>query len=244
MARTSSRRRSAPASVLGPRQLLRYWWNQLTSMRTALVLLFCLAVAAIPGSMVPQRSIDPVEVEQFIGETPRLGEFYDRIGMFEVFSSPWFSAIYLLLFISLIGCIVPRVLTYVRALRAEPVRTPARLTRLPHHRVATGPAGEDDEEVVARSAAWLRGRRYRVAVRGTTVSAERGHLREAGNLVFHLSLVFLLLGVAFGTLYGYRGGAIVVVGQGFSNVVTQYDDLTSGPRFTPDDLSPFQVNVD
>src|SRR5699024_7324537 len=142
------------------------------------------------------------------------------------------------------GFIVRLVVTNVRARRAEPVRTPARLARLPQHRVATGPAGEDAEVVVARSAAWLRGRRYRVAVRGTTVSAERGHLREAGNLVFHLSLVFLLLGVAFGTLYGYRGGAIVVVGQGFSNVVTQYDDLTSGPRFTPDDLSPFQVNVD
>lgn len=244
MARNLGKRRNAPAPSLKPRQLARYWWNQLTSMRTALVLLFCLAVAAIPGSVVPQRSIDPVQVEQFIGENPRLGEFYERIGMFEVFSSPWFSAIYLLLFVSLIGCIVPRVLTYARAMRAEPVRTPARLTRLPNHRVGAAGAGEDADEVVARSADWLRRRRYRVAVRGTTVSAERGYLREAGNLVFHLSLVFLLVGVALGTLYGYRGTSIVVVGQGFSNVVTQYDDLSSGPRFTPGDLSPFQVKVD
>lgn len=36
---------------------LRWAWAQLTSMRTALFLLFLLALAAIPGSMVPQRSV-------------------------------------------------------------------------------------------------------------------------------------------------------------------------------------------
>lgn len=34
--------------------------------------------------------------------------------MFNVYTSPWFSAVYLLLFISLIGCIVPRVTLYAR----------------------------------------------------------------------------------------------------------------------------------
>src|SRR5216683_479735 len=37
----------------------RWGWRQLTSMRTALVLLFLLAVASVPGSLLPQQGIDP-----------------------------------------------------------------------------------------------------------------------------------------------------------------------------------------
>jgi cytochrome c biogenesis protein len=65
-------------------------------MRTALILLFALALAAIPGSLVPQRRISPVRVSDFINEHPRLGPIYDRVGLFSVYTSPWFSAIYLL----------------------------------------------------------------------------------------------------------------------------------------------------
>lgn len=38
----------------------RWAWRQLTSMRTALVLLLLLAVAAIPGSLVPQQGVSTV----------------------------------------------------------------------------------------------------------------------------------------------------------------------------------------
>ena len=69
---------------LGWRGGLRYLWTQLTSMRTALILLFALALAAIPGSLVPQRRISPVRVSDFINEHPRLGPIYDRIGLFGV----------------------------------------------------------------------------------------------------------------------------------------------------------------
>ena len=41
------------------RELLRWVWRQLTSMRTALILLLLLALAAIPGSVIPQRASTP-----------------------------------------------------------------------------------------------------------------------------------------------------------------------------------------
>jgi cytochrome c biogenesis protein len=77
-------------------------------MRIALILLLLLAVAAIPGSLFPQRSQNPIQVKQFFIDNPQTAIWLDRFSMFEVFSSPWFSAIYLLLFISLIGCVLPR----------------------------------------------------------------------------------------------------------------------------------------
>src|SRR6266487_1595780 len=88
--------------------LARRSWRQLTSMRTALILLFLLAVAAVPGSVLPQRNVSAEKVTAWFGTHPRLAPLLDRLGGFDVFASPWFSAIYLLLFVSLVGCLVPR----------------------------------------------------------------------------------------------------------------------------------------
>ena len=227
---------------LGWRGGLRFLWAQLTSMRTALVLLFALALAAVPGSLIPQRKVSAIRVSDFIAQHPTLGPIYDRLGLFHVFTAPWFSAIYLLLFVSLVGCIVPRVGVYARALRAQPPRTPRHFGRLPAYARAEV-ADLDAEAVLVRADALLRRRRYRVRVEAGSVAAERGYLREAGNLVFHVSLLVLLLGVAIGALWGWRGTSVVIVGQGFSNTVTQYDDLSAGAEFSDADLKPFNVAV-
>ena len=92
---------------LGPLGLLRFAWRQLTSMRTALFLLLLLAVAALPGSIFPQRSIDAVRTADWIARHETAGPWLDRLGFFEVYASPWFAAIYLLLFVSLVGCVLP-----------------------------------------------------------------------------------------------------------------------------------------
>ncbi|RYZ25550.1 MAG: cytochrome c biogenesis protein ResB, partial [Propionibacteriaceae bacterium] len=238
--------RASDLPRLGWRGSLRFVWAQLTSMRTALVLLFALAVAAIPGSLIPQRKISPVRVSDFVAAHPTLGPVYDKLGLFAVYSSPWFSAVYLLLFVSLVGCIVPRLRVYARALRAQPPKTPRNLRRLPAYasaELAEGATAQAGPDVLARAATELRRQHYRVRVQEGSVAAERGYLREAGNLVFHVSLLFLLLGVAIGALWGYRGSSVVVVGQGFSNSITQYDDLSAGAWFRASSLHPFNVMV-
>ena len=224
---------------LGPRAALRFGWAQLTSMRTALVLLFALAVGAIPGSLVPQRDASPIGVSDFMDRHPVLGPVYERLGLFNVYTSPWFAAIYLLLFLSLVGCVIPRAAVYARALRAAPPRTPRHLSRLPAYAVAR----VADPAVLERAAETLRAQRYRVSSDGDSVAAERGYLREAGNLVFHLSLLVVLLGVALGGLFGFRGTSVVLVGQGFANTLTQYDDITAGGYFRDENLQPFTVGV-
>jgi cytochrome c biogenesis protein len=109
---------------LGTVGLLRWLWKQLTSMRTALILLFLLAVASIPGTVLPQRGINPIKVNQYLADNPTVGPILDRLGFFDVFGSPWFSAVYLLLFISLIGCVIPRVRVHWRAMMAPPPAAP------------------------------------------------------------------------------------------------------------------------
>src|SRR3954449_1740764 len=116
--------------VRGVARTARYAWRRLTSMRTALLLLSLLALAAIPGTLLPQRGLNPVKVDDYIAAHPQLGPALDRLSMFDVFAAPWFAAIYLLLFISLIGCLVPRIRLHARALRRRPPAAPRNLSRL------------------------------------------------------------------------------------------------------------------
>lgn len=233
---------SAAGAALGPVPLVRFAWTQLTSMRTALMLLFALAIVAIPGSLVPQRPVNPIRVMDFKEANPALGEWYERLGLFDVYASPWFAAVYLLLFTSLVGCIIPRITTYARALTAPPPRTPRNLGRLPEHAAGSSPLTPD--AVLDAAAAHLARRRFRVRRDADSVAAERGRLREFGNLLFHVSLVLLLGGVAWNSLWGYSGDVIVVEGQAFSNNLSQYDDFRAGGAFRASDLQPFTIAVD
>lgn len=235
---------------LGTVGLLRWTWRQLTSMRVALLLLMMLAIVAVPGSLLPQRPQDPAAVAAYLADNPGLGTWLDRLGLFDVYASVWFSAVYLLLFVSLIGCIVPRVGLHVRNLAAPPPRVPRRFDRFAvRDELATRAA---PEAVVEAARAALTGRvlpRFRVrpgdepgGVR--TISAERGYLRESGNLLFHLALVVLLIAIAVGQLLHYRGQAIVVEGRGFANAVTDYDTFVAGTAFDPSSLVPFTLRLD
>ncbi|MEU8253056.1 cytochrome c biogenesis protein ResB [Micromonospora inaquosa] len=235
---------AAPAPRRRPNRLLallRNSWRQLTSMRTALILLFLLAVAAIPGSVLPQRGISPEKVNEYFVDHPDWAPRLDRIGAFEVFGSVWFSAIYLLLFTSLIGCITPRLRDHVRALRSRPPAAPKRMARLPQHTVLPAPPGG-----ATAIAEVLRKRRWRVEVRGDEVSAEKGYLKETGNLLFHTSLIAVLIGVALGSWYGWSGNRLLVAGadNAFCNTRQQYAEAKLGPRVDSADLPRFCLRLD
>jgi cytochrome c biogenesis protein len=224
------------------RELLRWVWRQVTSMRTALILLLLLALVAIPGSIIPQEGVDALKTSNWQSAHPKLTPIYEKLDLFSVYDSVWFSAIYLLLMLSLVGCIVPRLFVYARGVRAKPPAAPRNLTRLPDHASYGTPDGAD--EVLERARVLLKRRRYRLVVSGDAISAERGYLREAGNLLFHLSVLVVLVGFALGSLFGYKGGVIVWKGGGFANTVNSYDDFDPGSLFSADKMEPFYFKVD
>ena len=227
--------------VLAAAEMARWAWRSLTSMRTALLLLLLLAVAAIPGSLLPQERVDPGKVNAFRRMNPAISAWLDRLSLFDVFASPWFAAIYLLLLTSLTGCVVPRAARLWRVVRTDPPPAPRHLARMPSGRrwCTDTPPGT----ALAAASRHLKRRRFRVVVRDNTVSAEKGYLRETGNLLFHLSLLVLLVGVAMGSLYGFHGRVLVTEGGTFSNTATQYDDLTPGSRVDNTTLKPFSFQL-
>ncbi|WP_344067253.1 cytochrome c biogenesis protein ResB [Microbacterium pumilum] len=248
-----------PLGVVG---WLRWGWRQLTSMRTALVLLLLLAIAAVPGSLVPQRSADPNGVTQFFSENPDLAPILDKLSLFDVYSSPWFSAIYILLFISLIGCVIPRTGHHWKALRARPPRTPSRLERLDAHREAIVELAPDTDAATrsgtsATAAAQaaitlahdqLKRARYRVERYDTgatlSVSAERGYLRETGNLVFHTALIGVLVSVALGGGFTYTGQSVIIEGRTFVNTMLDYASFNPGRFVDEEKLAPYSLTLD
>jgi cytochrome c biogenesis protein len=235
---------------------LKKAWHWLTSMRTALVLLFLLAIAAIPGALLPQRSLNEENVNEYIANNGRLAEFYDRLQLYDVFESTWFLAILTLLTISLIGCILPRSWDHYFAWKTPPTRAPRNLGRLPLH--AEGDVDKPVEEVAAEARGLLR--RWHVAEYQPTddragkfsLAAERGYARELANLLFHLGLVGMIVTVALGRMVYYEGQVIVVTESGnyetplgdqnteFCNTSTaNFDSFRAGPLFDGTGLTTF-----
>ncbi|MEP6481293.1 MAG: cytochrome c biogenesis protein ResB [Rhodoglobus sp.] len=236
----------APEAIVQPRLgfsgYVRFFWRQLTSMRTALFLLLLLALAAIPGSLVPQVSSDPNGVIQYKAANPTLAPILDKLGVFTTYYSVWFSAIYLLLFISLIGCVIPRTKHHFDALRARPPKTPAHLARLEGFTVRDSTA--DATTAVSSAQTLLKRLGYRTERYGDSVSAERGYLRETGNLVFHTALIGVLITVGIGGGFGYTGQRVVVEGYAFNNSLASYDSFNPGRFFSDAALQPYSIALD
>lgn len=233
--------------MTGVLAFLRNTWRGLTSMRTALILLFLLALAAMPGALLPQRGLNAGKVDEFIAANGWWGRLLDRFEFYDVYASVWFSAIYLLLFVSLVGCLTPRTFEYAKSLRARPVLTPRNLARLPHHR--EGHTDADVAEVMAAARTRLRGWRLEEreeADGARSLSAERGYLREIGNLVFHFAMLGLIAALALGKMFNYEGQVIVLAnGSEFCNSGTfAYDTFRPGLRVDGTDLNEFCLTVD
>ncbi len=228
---------------------LRWFWRTLTSMRTALVLLFLLAIASVPGSLLPQRGTDPGRVTLYLTNDPVKGRILDRLGFFDVFAAPWFAAIYLLLFISLAGCVLPRSRQHWRILRSRPPAAPRNLVRLPEHRQIETDPDVGPQQTLDDAAAFLRRSRWRVDTTSYdgatgTVAAEKGYARETGNLLFHLSLLGLLAAIAFGSLFGFKGTVIVREGSSFADSRAQFDSFTPGKAYSDSSLPPFAFTLE
>lgn len=205
------------------RESASFAWRTLRSMRTALVLLLVLAVASAIGSLIPQIPNSPRAVAAYVDERPLIGEFFLRAGLFDVFGSWWFGLITVLLFVSLVACLLPRSRAHLRALRQRPIHA-REIDAFPNYREVVVAAAPADAAAAARGV--LRRRRYRVAAEPTAVAAEKGALREAGSLVFHWAFLLLLLGAVVGKGTGYAGRATIVEGEAWTDAAINYDPVS------------------
>jgi cytochrome c biogenesis protein len=231
-----------PAGHFGVVAWARWGWRQLTSMRVALVLLFLLALGSVPGSLLPQEGIDPAAVQEYYTAHKSLAPILNRLGLFNVFAAPWFAAIYLLLFVSLAGCVLPRAYRLARSSRALPPRAPRNLSRLPNS--ARYQTDLTADQASAAAAKFLTSRHFRLNRGDGWLSAEKGYRREVGNLLFHVALMGVLVSISLGGLFGYKADRLVVEGDSFADTVTDMDAFHPGHFVSAGDLAPFSITLD
>ena len=210
-------------------------------MRTALILLFLLAIASVPGSVLPQEGVDPSAVSQYYTAHPALAPILNKLSLFNVFAAPWFAAIYLLLFLSLAGCVLPRTFRLVGSARQKPPRAPRYLGRLPlsaSYATALSPA-----QALEAGGRQLGAKRFRLRTGDGWISAEKGYLREIGNLLFHIALLALLASVGLGGIFGYKANRLLVAGQSFADTPTALDTFHPGRLVNATDLAPFSITL-
>ena len=77
-----------------------------------------------------------------------------------------------------------------------------------------------------------------------SVSAERGYLRETGNLVFHTALIGVLLAVGLGGGFTYTGQSVIIEGRTFVNTMLDYASFNPGRFVDEEKLTPYSLTLD
>ena len=216
-------------------------WRLLTDVRFAVVLITLLALAGLVGMLVRQFPVtvadDParyaVEVaamhRAWDGMAPlglSVGSFlvdaFDALGLFGVFSTPWFLLLMTVLTISIVCCTLDRtprlwrMANDVHVAQPEAFFDPSRGQRA---RIETAPtvATDSSATLVSVVQAALRARRFRRqrvervdAV--TFVYGDRNQFQKLATLLTHAGLVLFLLGGAVTVAAGFE--TVVFVGEG------------------------------
>jgi cytochrome c biogenesis protein len=243
-----------PASFLQESVLMGWRW--LARMRTALYLLAALAVLSIIATAVPQEPNVPSTVAAWrageSGPGTAASAVLDVLGAYDVYGSALFLAVLLALYLSLTGCLLPRIRAWVRLVRTSEPPIARHLGDHDERQVLTTEASAD--EVHAAAAQVLRDRGWRVRrhepaaadARPPQVAAEKGlWTREGGSLVFHLSFYVLLAAIVFGQLLSFEGQRGLVEGDaGFRDTAVSYWSYDPGRWFGEGDHAGWRLELD
>ena len=204
-------------------------WRLLTDVRFAVVLILLLALSGLVGMLVRQfrvtKADDPARYEAELASVRTawerlpagglLVDTFDALGLFSVFSTPWFLLLMTVLVISIICCTLDRTPRLWRSVRHVRVEQPAAFFDPSREgRAVLDASGPDSLEAVQRA---FRQRHFRrqqtVTADGVTyVYGDRNQYQKLATLLTHAGLVLFLVGGAVTVAAGFE--TVVFVGEG------------------------------
>jgi cytochrome c biogenesis protein len=211
-------------------------WRFLGSTRLAVVLLVAVLLGALVGTLFPQLTpdtvADPAASARWLTAAQEKYGFlfglYRALGLFDVYHSLWFLALFAALILNTVVCTIDRLSVLWRVVTARPriEQAGSFYERMPN-RISLAIASMEQGEKALRRV--LGRRHYHVVAerRGgvTYLFAERNRLARLATLVTHTSLVLLVLGTLWSGWSGWRERAVplgpgqiynVGHGQGFA----------------------------
>ncbi|OPY76490.1 MAG: Cytochrome c biogenesis protein CcsB [Syntrophorhabdus sp. PtaU1.Bin050] len=175
----------------------------LASVTFTIILLSCIAIGSILGTIVKQRA----DVEEYLSlyseGTYRIISF---LGLDDVYHSPWFLALLVLFAINLTACTLKRFFSVMK-------RTGS--TGLPDEKALSATAMSFHVEGVTdyKTMTGILDKGYRRIHQGQDgLIYEKGGLSRYGALMIHASIMLILAGGFIGLVTGYKG--FIVLGPG------------------------------
>jgi len=203
--------RPAPAVRSGSWSPFRLVWDLLTNVKFALLLVSAALLTSLVGVVVPQMPAamrdNPAARQAWLDlqreDYGALTDVMDRLRLFEMFATPWFIGMWVVITIAVTVCTVSRLRPTARSIHRPPRAVPDRYFETARYRAAT--AAPVAVETVA---ATLRAQRYtvvRVDERGdeTRLFADRYPWASYGTFVSHLALLILLVGGVLTMVSGF-----------------------------------------
>jgi len=148
-------------------------------MRNALILLLLLAVAAVPGSVYPQRSADPNGVKVFYDNEPELAAVLDQLQLFDVYTSVWFSAIYIFAVCFAGWLCAAKNQDSLCSPQGSSGIDAENLKRMPEYLSEAG-----DSSVLESAMVVLKKRGFRIDRQQDSISAEKGYAKKPATWCF------------------------------------------------------------
>ncbi|MEO6398884.1 MAG: cytochrome c biogenesis protein ResB, partial [Tepidiformaceae bacterium] len=227
---------AAPAISSGGFDPLRTAWNLLTNVKFALTLVGTALIAGFIGVVLPQvpgpMRANPAARSAWLelrrDDFGGLATTMDRVGLFDIFHTPWFNGLWLLIIVAVTVCTVSRFRPTWRS-----VQHPTRIVGDGYFERAHHSASFTHVGGAAAVDALLRQKRYRVEhVReddGTVyLFAERFSWSQYGTFLSHLALLMLLVGALLTTFAGFDRTLVIAETASAAPV---FDSAGSGQLF-------------
>lgn len=183
--------------------MLRKLWKLLGSIRLAIILLIVLTVVSVIGIVIPQGLPEQQYIHKW-GEG--MGSVLLSLGINRMFSTYWFYGLLIVLALNVLVCSISRLLKNIAsAMRFTFLSSSQALTKFKHHAsfAAKGSAGETADSLRG----FLRRRLFATRSSGEgepiQIAASKGRTKEIGSLIFHFSLILLLVAGLIGRIGGY-----------------------------------------
>lgn len=204
------------------RSTARRIWQTLSAVRTGIILLILVVIAAAAGTFILQRpTTEPDQIQR--AYSPQMLAWLDRLGLTDVFHAWWFVVLLGLVCLTIVAASIERFPNVWRFF-ARPYRRPDSHFRgsLP---IKKQISVSDPERALAAAHRVFQkqGLRPQHVVEDNQVSlfAERNRFSLLAVYIVHASLLLIFLGGIVDAVWGYRGFLALTNGQQASQIQLQ-----------------------
>ena len=173
------------------------------------MLLLVLAATSIVGTIIPQNE-NPAAYFRAYGEF--IYKLFDFLGIFDMYHSWWFQFLILMLTVNIVVCSIDRLsATWKIIFAKKPLFNLSRFRTLSQKEEFTGSQSPEElstvyETFMSRQFGYTR---VEKTDKGLCIFAEKWRWTRFGVYIVHLSVIFLLLGGLMGSLFGFKGFAMI-----------------------------------